>query len=81
VPYIKSIKNYCDFQNISINELSLRYVTSNPNIDGVLMGVDSVKQLKDNLSCMNSENVTSIKKFVKTINVKEVELLNPVNWK
>lgn len=81
VPYLKNIKNYCDFQNISINELSLGYVTTNPNIDGVLMGVDSAKQLKDNLSCMNSENVTSIKKFVETIDVKEVELLNPVNWK
>ena len=80
-PYLRKIRDFSIKENISISELSLMYVISNPNIDGVLIGVDSVQQLDNNMDCISDKNIESINKFVKTLNVKEVELLNPVNWK
>jgi aryl-alcohol dehydrogenase-like predicted oxidoreductase len=80
-PYLKKIKDYCGRENMLISELALMYVISNPNIDVVLMGVDSVEQLRINLDCINFKHVKSIMEFVKTLDVKETKLLNPVNWK
>lgn len=81
LPYLKKIRSFSNKENMSISELSLMYVVSNPNIDGVLIGVDSVQQLNNNLDCISYRKVESIKKFVKTLDVRDVELLNPVNWK
>jgi len=81
VPYLRKIKNYCTRQEISINELSLMYVISNRDINGVLIGVDSAEQLRDNLNYLKSEHIRSITKFIATLDVKEANLLNPTNWK
>jgi len=81
MPYLRKIKDFCKKQNISVNELALTYAISNPDINGVLIGVDSIEQLTENLNCLKSEHTQVITKFVETLDVKETELLNPVNWK
>ena len=63
-----------------INSLALSYVCSNENIDGVLLGVDNVGQLKNNLSCINDDKFKDIIENIDSINVKEENLLNPANW-
>ena len=63
-----------------INNLVLKYVCSNSNIDAVLLGVDNVSQLKNNLSCINDNKFTDIIENIDSINVKEENLLNPANW-
>ena len=63
-----------------INSLALSYVCSNANIDGILLGVDSVSQLKNNLSCINDDKFKDIIENIDSINVKEENLLNPANW-
>ena len=63
-----------------INSLALSYVCSNANIDGVLLGVDTVSQLKNNLSCINDDKFKDIIENIDSINVKEENLLNPANW-
>ncbi len=63
-----------------INSLALNYVCSNANIDGVLLGVDTVSQLKNNLSCINDNKFKDIIENIDSINVKEENLLNPANW-
>ncbi|WP_445757604.1 aldo/keto reductase [Polaribacter sp.] len=63
-----------------INNLALNYVCSNANIDGVLLGVDTVSQLKNNLSCINDNKFKGIIENIDSINVKEENLLNPANW-
>ena len=63
-----------------INSLALSYVCSNANIDGVLLGVDNVGQLKNNLSCINDDKFKDIIENIDSINVKEENLLNPANW-
>ena len=63
-----------------INSLALSYVCSNANIDGVLLGVDTVSQLKNNLSCINDVKFKDIIENIDSINVNEENLLNPANW-
>ena len=63
-----------------INSLALNYVCSNANIDGILLGVDTVSQLQNNLSCISDDKFKNIIENIDCINVKEENLLNPANW-
>lgn len=60
--------------NLSVAELALSYNLQNPYLSGVLIGVDNVEQLRTNIRSISD------KKFDVQINIKEKELLNPVNW-
>ena len=60
--------------------MALNYVCSNANIDGVLLGVDTVSQLQNNLSCISDDKFKDIIEKIDSINVKEENLLNPANW-
>ena len=63
-----------------INSLALNYVCSNANIDGILLGVDNLSQLKKNLTSINDNKFEDIIENIDSINVKEENLLNPANW-
>lgn len=80
-PYIKELKTFCDVKEIEIEELALNNIIHNPYIDGVLIGVDNVLQLKRNILSIWKEESAEICSFVNSIFIKEKELLNPVNWK
>ena len=71
--YLLQLDEFSKKSGLSISEIALNYNLQNPYIDGVLIGVDNVSQLEMNL--------TSVKDMPIDINVKEQELLNPVNWK
>lgn len=67
--------------NCSMEELALSYCINQNNIDNVVIGVDSLKQLKLNLKASTfpiSEN--SIDQINK-IRVKKLSFLNPTLWK
>ena len=63
-----------------INSLALNYVCVNANIDGVLLGVDTVNQLKKNLDSINTNKFKDIMENIDCISVEEEYLLNPANW-
>lgn len=65
------------------NDLALNYAYRKDFIDGILLGVDNVYQLKNNLEIIKSSNVINMTIFdeIDQIKVKETNLLNPVNWK
>lgn len=73
--YLLELDEYSKNQGLSISELALNYNIQNPYIQGVLIGVDNVEQLRMNVSSISE------KKINLDITVKEQELLNPVNWK
>ncbi len=81
LPYLEQIKEIVNKNNIPIQSLALNYCLSCPSIDNVLIGIDSFGQLKQNLAFANDKLDTSIFEAVNSIHVKEIELLNPVNWK
>ena len=79
-PYLEKLHEICYTNNISISSLALNFVKQNKNIDKIVIGSDSVAQLKENISVMRYNLEPNIIKLVQEINVKEKELLNPVNW-
>ena len=72
--YLLQLDEFSKESGLSISEIALNYNVQNPYIDGVLMGVDNVEQLQMNLNSVKDTPIDI------EIEVKEQELLNPVNW-
>jgi len=79
-PYIKKLKSYCKEESINIQSLALSYAIYNQQIDYVLIGVDSKAQLLENIASI-ADHKNAFDFINQHIIVKEIELLNPVNWK
>lgn len=80
-PYLEQLHGYCQQLGISVEQLAFGYVLSNTAIDGALIGVDNCQQLKRNydVSCCSLDKADI--EFIKSIDIKEKYLLNPINWK
>lgn len=72
--YLLQLDEFSKKSGLSISEIALNYNLQNPYIDGVLIGVDNVEQLQMNLNSVKDTPIDI------EIEVKEQELLNPVNW-
>ena len=72
--YLLQLDEFSKKSGLRISEIALNYNLQNPYIDGVLIGVDNVEQLQMNLNSVKDTPVDI------EIEVKEQELLNPVNW-
>ena len=73
--YLLQLDDFSKKSGLSISEIALNYNLQNTYIDGVLIGVDNVEQLQVNLNSVKDTPIDI------EIDVKEQELLNPVNWK
>lgn len=74
-PYLLQLDAYAQSMNMSVAEVALNHNLQNDAIGGVLIGVDNQSQLMTNLQSIREERVAL------DIQVKEKQLLNPVNWK
>lgn len=74
-PYLLELDAYAAEKDLSIAEVALNANLQNPFIDGVLIGVDNLQQIQTNLQAVKDVPVDL------EVQVKETELLNPVNWK
>jgi aryl-alcohol dehydrogenase-like predicted oxidoreductase len=74
-PYLEELDKYSGESGLTISQLALNFNLQNPCIDGVLIGVDNVNQLKENVI-----SVRDVPPITLDIHVKEKELLSPVNW-
>ncbi len=72
--YLLQLDEFSKASGLSISEIALNYNLQNPYIDGVLIGVDNVEQLQMNLNSVKDTPIDI------EVEVKEQELLNPVNW-
>ena len=77
---LKKINDFCTNDSLSLQSLALSYALYNKNIDNVLIGVDNCSQLKSNLGSVK-DNQKCFDYIDKNVFVKEIDLLNPVNWK
>ena len=73
--YLLELDDFSRQSGLSISEIALNHNLQNPYIDGVLIGVDNVAQLKMNLSSVKEDTPIDV-----NFEVKEKELLNPFNW-
>lgn len=68
-------------ENVSVAELALSYCLAQPNIDNVLIGVDSVEQLTNNLQAANYSITKEAVEKIDSMQTQDVSLLNPSLWK
>ena len=79
-PYLDNLHQYCQDNNISVEELAFGYVLANENVKGALIGVDNHSQLEANIHVAEKHLRKEDLDYIKSIDIKEKELLNPVNW-
>ena len=65
----------------SIGEIALKYCIQQQSIDGVLIGVDSVEQLRENFLFSKRQINEKIIDQINKIKIENTELLNPTMWK
>jgi len=79
--YLDCINSICKKFGISVGELALNYVYDNKHIDKVIVGVDSLDQMKENIDVIKSwKSNEEINQLIGNIKVKEQHLLSPANW-
>ncbi len=66
---------------IDLGSIALNYALHHKSINHVLIGVDTMAQLETNLQLLNQEIPQELISIIDKINVKNIELLNPSNWK
>ncbi len=64
-----------------IGSIALNYCLQQPYIDGVLIGVDSFAQLKENILYAESNISDEYMNEINEIKIDDIELLNPSLWK
>lgn len=79
--YVESLHSYCKVHCLKIEELALGYVYSSEYTNGVLIGVDTIEQLESNIKNLGYNISPKDIDFVRSIEIKEKELLSHVNWK
>jgi aryl-alcohol dehydrogenase-like predicted oxidoreductase len=67
--------------NTGIGSLALNYPLSKEFIDKVLIGVDSIEQLRLNVNSINKNFRVNYFNEIDLIKIKNDELLNPAKWK
>ena len=77
---LKQLQNLAFDNSISMSEIALGYVLSKSYIDKIVIGVDSVVQLKSNINASKTQLDVSIIRKIDSIITKDKNLLNPINW-
>jgi aryl-alcohol dehydrogenase-like predicted oxidoreductase len=75
-----ALHHLLEILNCTMEELALSYCLSQKNIDNVVLGIDSLSQLKSNLSastyCINDD----VHHKIEQLRVSDKNLLNPSLW-
>ena len=80
--YLSTIKEIAKRNQLSIGQICLGFAITNPLINKVVIGIDNLFQLKENVSICKIDNLSEeIMNELLSIEVKEINLLNPANWK
>ena len=79
ITHLDTLKNIKKATSINTQTLALQYVLQKKYIDHVLIGVETSKQLVDNINTCKIEQAIP-HHLIDAIDVKEIELLNPSNW-
>ena len=77
---VKELQKIAMTNNIPIEKLALLYCINNNNIDNVVIGVDSIQQLKRNFNFSTGFLKNDIIDAINQIQITNIELLNPSLW-
>ena len=78
---INIIKNIAMDYNLNLRDLALLFVKNIPEVDKIIIGVNNLKQLKDNISSYKKTcNDDVIDQILDQVNFNDEAVLNPTNW-
>jgi uncharacterized protein len=80
LPYTKKLIEISSEASIPMSQLALNYALQESNVDTVIIGVDSLAQLKENLDNSLKLIPPGVVDEINKIHVKEAQLLFPKNW-
>lgn len=81
-PSLQRIRSIAMEAKMSISELCIGYVLNKSLIKGLVVGLESVEQLKNNVKIFQSAGLdNNVEQEIERIIVPEISLLNPGNWK
>lgn len=78
--HLRKITALAKSANLSMASLALNYALSKNYIDGVLIGVDNVQQLKSNIKVLEHTLPLDIAEEIDQTEVYNTKLLNPAEW-
>lgn len=80
--HLEDLNKLADGLNVSISSLCLNFVLNNEFMDKVIIGVDSINNLKENLENLNdAEKVKRVMNRFFNLSFKDEKIILPVNWK
>ena len=77
---LEKLKKIAESKSLTMEELAIGYVVSMDFIDNVLIGVDSLDQLKDNLNVLSNSISMQTVDEINMISIQNDNLLNPSLW-
>lgn len=80
LPDLVEIHNLCTHYKTSVLDTALNYPLSKEYIDQVLIGVETVEQLRSNLESAHKGMNKNLYQDIDKIKVQDKLLLNPSNW-
>ncbi|WP_282787933.1 aldo/keto reductase [Flavobacterium croceum] len=78
---LEKLNELSEKYNISISKMALAYSLKQNNIDQVLIGIDSIKQLEDNFLAFQYQLDEKLMLEINAITIENDEFLNPALWK
>jgi len=80
--YINSLKGIANSSSVSMQALALQYSYLNALSEAVILGVDSIEQLKLNLNIISGQFISNeVVDLIDRIEVQNADFLNPSLWK
>ena len=77
---LEKLKKIAESKSLTMEELAIGYAFSMDFIDNVLIGVDSLDQLKDNLNVLSNSISMQTVDEINMISIQNDNLLNPSLW-
>lgn len=78
---LKVLNCICNKYDLTMFQLALNYVAHNKFVDKVLIGIDSLQQLRENINSIMNDFPAEINADIEKIKISDVNLLNPTLWK
>ena len=80
LPHIIKLNKLSHDNKLSILESAIYFVFKNKFINMVVVGIDSIRNIKQILNILNLNTKIEIDKVFKNIGVKDEKLILPINW-
>lgn len=79
-PYLEKMHAVEKQSALPMEVLCLQYAASQPEIDEIIIGVDTKQQLLNNIHSLQAGLPGNIQQEIDAVDVKEINLLYPFNW-